>query len=106
MQPLYLSTVFRTNHMNMKKFWLIVFACWSSLALAQQTETRSIGSFTGVKAAEGIDVYLKKGEKESARVEVTGTNLSNVITEISGSYLKIHMRDGNFKGRVDAKVYV
>jgi Putative auto-transporter adhesin, head GIN domain len=29
-----------------------------------------------------------------------------VITEVSGSFLKVHMRDGNYRGRVDAKVYV
>jgi hypothetical protein len=73
---------------------------------AQETETRSIGSFSGVKAAEGINVYLKKGSKESVRVEVTGTKLENIVTEVSGSYLKVHMRDGNYRGNVNAKVYV
>ncbi len=75
-------------------------------AWAQESETRSVSAFTGVKAAEGIDVYLLKGNKESVRVEVTGTRLENVITEVSGSYLKIHMRDGNYRGRVQAKVHV
>jgi len=73
---------------------------------AQETQTRSVGAFSGVKVAEGIDVYLIKGDKESARVEVTGTGLENVITEVSGSYLKVHMRDGNYRGHVSAKVYV
>lgn len=90
----------------MKRFLFIVLAFLSLVSYAQQTETRNIGPFTGVKAAEGIDVYLKKGDKESARVEVTGTDPSNVLTEISGSYLKIHMRDGNYRGNVNAKVYV
>jgi len=73
---------------------------------AQESQTRPIGSFSGVKVTEGIDVYLKKGDKESVRVEVTGTPIENVITEISGSYLRVHMRDGNYRGKVDAKVYV
>jgi hypothetical protein len=73
---------------------------------AQQTDTRNLGPFTGVKAAEGIDVYLKKGDKEGAKVEVTGTDPDNVLTEVSGSYLKVHMRDGNDRGRIEAKVYV
>lgn len=91
----------------MKKLVLIVFLAYSSVlsVLAQQTETRSPGSFTGVKSAEGIDVYLKQGEKESVRVEVSGTSPENVITEVSGSYLKIHMRDGKHRN-VEAKVYV
>lgn len=77
-----------------------------SLAWGQQSETRNIGSFSGVKVTEGIDVYLKKGDKESVRVEVTGTDLSNIITEISGSYLRVHMRDGRYRGKINAKVYV
>jgi hypothetical protein len=39
------------------------------------------------------------------KLEVTGTNLSNVITEVSGSYLKIHMREGRYHDR-SVKVYV
>jgi hypothetical protein len=74
-------------------------------AFCQQSEVRSVGSFTGIKAAEAIDVYLKKGDKESVKVEVTGTDISNVLTEVSGSYLKIHMKDGRYRSR-NVKVYV
>ena len=73
--------------------------------LAQESETRVVDSFRGIKASEAIDVYLKKGTKESVKVEVTGTKLSTVITEVSGTYLKIHMRDGNHRN-INAKVYV
>ncbi|MFZ1807703.1 MAG: head GIN domain-containing protein [Cyclobacteriaceae bacterium] len=72
---------------------------------AQSSEVRSVGSFSGIKSAEAVDVYLKKGDKESVRVETTGTSLSDVITETSGSYLKIHMASGNFR-RTNVKVYV
>ncbi|WP_333821235.1 head GIN domain-containing protein [Ohtaekwangia sp.] len=75
-------------------------------AWAQQSQTRSIGSFSGIKVAEGVNVYLKKGDKESLRVEVSGTDADNVITEIAGSYLKVHMKDGRYRGNVSAKVYV
>ncbi len=74
-------------------------------AFAQSSETRSVGSFSGIKAAEAIDVYLKKGEKESVRVEVTGTKLSDVITEVSGSYLRIHMESGSYR-KTNVKVFV
>jgi hypothetical protein len=89
----------------MKKFLIVFLACLSSAVFAQETETRNLASFTGVKVSEGISVYLKKGDKESARIEVTGTSPSNVITEVSGTYLKVHMRDGNYRN-VNAKVYV
>lgn len=91
----------------MKKFLALVFLTGTvTNLLAQNSETRNVGSFTGVKVAEGIDVYLTKGARESLKVEVVGTGLENVLTEVSGSYLKVHMRDGNYHGRVDAKVYV
>jgi len=105
MQPLYLGPVFRTNNEYMKQFLFIVLACFTTVTYAQNSETRNIAPFTGVKVAEGIDVYLKKGDKESVKIEVTGTDPENVLTEVSGSYLKIHMRDGNYR-HVDAKVYV
>jgi hypothetical protein len=81
----------------MKYLAIILMAYSANVAFGQQTETRAIGSFSGVKASEGIDVYLKKGDKESVRVEVTKGNVSDVITEISGSYLRVHMRDGSHK---------
>lgn len=90
----------------MKNLVVLLLMTFSIPALAQESQQRNVGSFSGVKVAEGIDVYLKKGDKESARVEVTGTRPENVITEVSGSYLKVHMADGNFRGRIQAKVYV
>jgi hypothetical protein len=91
----------------MSKFLTVLLMVTAvSVVCAQETETRNIGSFSGVKAAEGIDVYLKKGDKESAKVEVTGAKLANVVTEVSGSYLKVHMKDGNHIRNVSVKVYV
>jgi len=90
----------------MKKLFSVVFLAFViSLSFAQESEVRSVGSFTGVKAAEAIDVYLKKGDKESVRVEITGARLSDVLTEVSGGYLKIHMKDGSYRNR-NVKVYV
>lgn len=89
---------------NLPLIILLAVAPW--FAGAQETQTRNVGSFSGVKVAQGIDVYLKKGDKESARVEVTGTTADNILTEVSGSYLKVHMRDGNHHGNINAKVYV
>ncbi len=89
----------------MKQFVMVVLMGISVAALAQQTQTRNLEPFSGVKVAEGVDVYLKRGDRESARVEVEGTSPDNVLTEVAGSYLKIHMRDGRFRN-VSAKVYV
>src|SRR5690348_1574541 len=89
----------------MKKVLIAVFVAITGFANAQQTENRSVNSFKGVKVAEGIDVYLKKGEKEAVRVEVTGIKTGDVITEVSGDYLKIHMQEGRYRDRT-VKVYV
>ncbi len=90
----------------MKKLWVCtLLVVVTFLSYAQQVENRNIQAFTGVKAAEGIDVYLKKGDKETLKIEVIGTSPSNVITEVSGSYLKIHMKEGNFRNK-SVKVYV
>ena len=90
----------------MKNFWALILFVFSFLtAVSQQSETREVGKFSGVKVAEGIDVFLKQGDREQVRVEVSGTDPSNVITEIAGSYLKVHMKDGRYRS-VDAKVYV
>lgn len=89
----------------MKKFLIVAFIGMATLSVAQQSETRNVGSFKGIKVSEGIDVYLKKGEKEALRIEVTGIKTGDVITEVSGDYLKIHMQEGRYRDRT-VKVYV
>lgn len=89
----------------MKKFLIVILIGIINTATAQQSENRSIGSFTGIKVAEGIDVFLKKGDKVTLRIEVTGIKTSDVITEVSGDYLKIHMKEGRYRDRT-VKVYL
>lgn len=90
----------------MKKWGLFILTFTYSLALwAQLSETRSVGPFKGIKSGEAIDVYLKKGEKESVRVEMTGGSLTDVLTDVAGSTLRIEMRSGTYKNR-GVKVYV
>lgn len=106
-QRFYLTRVFLTNSFTiMKNQFLIVLFCFLFVAvMAQESEVRAVGTFRGVKVSEAIDVYLKKGEKESVKVVATGTSPSNVLTEVSGSYLKVHMKEGNYRNRT-VKVYV
>lgn len=89
----------------MKKLLIVIALLVTLPALAQETVTRKIGSFKGIKVSEGIDVYLKKGDKEALRLEVTGVDASSVLTEVSGDYLKIHMDEGRYRNRT-VKVYV
>lgn len=91
----------------MRISYVVLLVLIASLnGIAQQSEIRQVGTFRGVKAAEDVDVYLKKGDKESVKVEVSGVDLSDVITEVNGSTLKVHMRDGNYRGKKSVKAYV
>ncbi|MBL7851424.1 MAG: DUF2807 domain-containing protein [Cyclobacteriaceae bacterium] len=88
-------------------FLLAALGLSIGLTFAQQSETRPVGSFSGIKTGEAIDVYLKKGDKESVRVEVSGDRIENVLTEVVGSNLKIHLRENSFfRSNVNVKVYV
>ncbi|HMJ67536.1 MAG TPA: head GIN domain-containing protein [Cyclobacteriaceae bacterium] len=85
---------------------LVLFVLTACGAIAQESETRALAAFRGIRVGEAIDLYLKKGDKESAKVEVENVKLSDVVTEVSGSYLRIHMRSGNYHGRRTVKVYL
>ncbi|MGC4021036.1 MAG: head GIN domain-containing protein [Cyclobacteriaceae bacterium] len=88
---------------------LLIVALWvfSIVVVAQKSETRSLKSFHNIKVSQAIDVYLKKGDKESARVEITGGDVEDVVTEVTENTLRVKMRDSRgFFSKVDAKVYV
>lgn len=72
---------------------------------AQQSESRSIGSFTGVRAASGVEVFLEKGDKEMVRIQLAEGDPSEVRTEVSGGYLRIYI-DSHWGKMSGVKVYV
>lgn len=92
--------------MIMKRILVVVLVSLWTAAMAQESETRKVGSFAGISVSQGIEVYLTRGDAENVRVVVTGTEPENVLTEVSGSYLKIHMKSGRYASGVDATVYV
>ena len=72
---------------------------------AQQSEERNVGSFDEIRVSQAITVYLSPGNTESLKVEARGIDLDNVLTEVSGSRLKIHLKNGNYNNS-SVKVYV
>lgn len=72
---------------------------------AQKSEERNVESFSKIKVSQAINCYLIEGTKEKVRVEVDGIDLDDVITEVSGGRLQIHLDRGNFRN-VHVKVYV
>ena len=111
MQPRVSTLVFPLNsvkHKAMKQiskiFFSLLFMSLTFLVHAQ-SESRSVGSFDAISVSTGIDVYLTQGNTESVKVKVDGVDLEDVVTEVSGGRLEIHMKRGKFKS-IDVKVYV
>ena len=59
--------------------------------LAQETETRSLGSFDGISVSQSIDAELIKGNTNEATITVRNVDLDDVITEVEGGVLKLRM---------------
>lgn len=70
-------------------------------------QQRTVGSFDRIEVTGSMDVELSQGTAPSVRVE-TDANLQEYIeTDIDGSTLRIHSRDGvNLHERSGLKVYV
>ena len=90
----------------MKKVTILMSLIFiSSFAFAQKTETRSLGSFSEISVGESVKVTLVKGSSEKAEIEVTGADLDDVETKISGGRLTVGMANGSFKNvRVRATI--
>lgn len=90
----------------MKNILALTLVLTALCSFGQETQTREVESFSGVNASKAVTVYLKKGTKESVKVEVSGVKMTSVMTEVSGSYLKIWIKgDVNLRDAY-AKVYV
>ncbi len=91
----------------MKKSYLITLLgiLVAGFTFAQSEETRSLSSFSRISANEGIDVFIKQGDKEEARVVARNIDLDDVLTDVSGDRLKIHLYGDNHRN-VDVEVYV
>jgi hypothetical protein len=97
----------KINYYHMKKITILLTALLVSFAgMAQKESTRNLSSFTEISAQEGIEVYIKQGSKEEARIKVDGNiEMNEVLTEVSGGKLKIHL-DGNNYRNIDVTVWV
>jgi hypothetical protein len=91
----------------MKKSFIITLLgiLVAGATFAQSEETRNLSSFSEISAHEGIDVFIKAGSKEEARIVSDSHDLDEVLTEVSGGRLKIHL-EGNNHRNIDVEVYV
>jgi hypothetical protein len=66
---------------------------------------RNAGSFTGVKASSGVDVYLSQGDRESVTVEADENLHEYIITEVKEGILHVYT-DANIRNAERERVYV
>lgn len=90
---------------SMRRLIVIALVLLAGITKAQETEERKVSSFEEIRVSQAITVYLKPGTSEKVRVEARGISLDEVLTEVSGSRLKIHLDDGNHRNH-SVKVYV
>jgi hypothetical protein len=90
--------------MIMKKIILsLVFGILMISGFAQQRESRNLSSFNEMSVGEAIRVNLIHGSSEKAEIIASGIDLDDVITDISGSHLRIHL-DGNNYRNIDVQI--
>lgn len=68
-----------------------------SVSIAQNRETRNLSSFDNISVGQSIKLTLEKGSENIVRIETSGVEANNVITEISGSNLDIRMDKGKYR---------
>lgn len=96
----------------MRNFYVIIILISSlCVGFAQETETRSLGAFQKIRNSGNLDVFLSKGDKESARLEISGIELERIATEVENGVLKIFIKKNNWgdwgwNNNVKGKVYV
>ncbi|UCS95307.1 DUF2807 domain-containing protein [Echinicola marina] len=79
----------------------------SSINLFAQTneETRTVSIFDGVKVSNSIEADLVKGDRYEVQIMASGTDVSNVVTEVEGRQLNVEMGKGSF-GSNSVKVVI
>lgn len=73
---------------------------------AQSQETRNLPPFSRLSVSQSIEVELVNGNQESAQITAENIDLDEILTEVSGDKLRIHL-DGwqnNQRGRVKIKL--
>lgn len=77
------------------------------LAQAQSTENRNLSSFSKLHVAEGIKAVVVQGNTESINISVSGNiTTKEVLTEMNGDRLRIHLEDGRRYRRVNVSVKI
>jgi len=66
---------------------------------------RKVGSFTGVMASSGVDVYLRQGDADAVNVEADENLHEYILTEVKGDVLHVYT-EVNIRDAEKERVYV
>lgn len=84
-----------------------IFTLFVLPGYSAQIDVRDLPSFKALDASGSVDVILKKGEKEEARIEVDQIDVERVITKVENGTLHIYLKENmNFGSRGRIVVYV
>lgn len=86
---------------------MLLFAGIAVKARELPAEERKVPHFSGINISVPAKVYIVQGESQKLVVEGTGRVLDNLITEVKGGRLSIHMpRRWNYRSRDVLNVYL
>ena len=68
---------------------IFAFILSSTIAFAQKTEKRNVGSFESISLSIAAKVYVSQSKKTSLEIKGYADDLDEIITEVDGSTLKI-----------------
>jgi hypothetical protein len=90
-------------YMIRKSILLLVACLASSIAFAQETAVRKMGSFNKLDLGGHFDLRLKKGDKAEVTIETEDIGPDEIITQIRNNTLHISMKDDRKFRRGDLK---
>jgi len=77
----------------------------STSVFAQNKDARKLERFTTISVSEGIEVTLIKGSAYKVKINAHNIDLEDILTEVSGSDLKVHL-NGNNHNNIDVSIDV
>ena len=89
-------------------FLSVILISGGSRALAQEKETRDVGSFSSISLSISADVYLTQGNDTKVVIEAEQKILDLIRTEVVGDNLKIKLKTGKWyiRSNKQIKIYV
>ncbi len=110
MQPFDCCGVYRIeNRIKMRKGYLLLALLFvTTIALAQNRETRDVGDFDEITMKIGGTVYVTQGNKNEVILEGRESDLEDVQVRVKGGNLIIENRRNSWwnSGRIRMSVYV